>query len=376
MSTCPRCAVQSGPDDRFCRECGGELPAEPNFDDLEPRDPNQPHDPQPPEFADPVEFSGPSVPAVEQDESTVSSPPTMDGWSNLADGWYSGGDQATMQPPMDDLLPYASGNWQPSFTYSDQYEPVAGGYGPVPPQDPSAYQAYGPPPEYTHYGQPPAAPPPKGDRGRGVLLACIIVLAVLLLVTVGALVLRPGGGDDTAGAKSSSPAAAKQSASSSTSTSASPTSTTDTPKEQAEAVDKLLSRAARGKHMLTTAYEQANSCKISPSKAKTKFESAAKNRRGIVASARELDTSRLDNGPRIKSLIISMYNTSAKADDAFAAWAKDGADRGEACLEANAKRTKGNNLSIKAGKQKKRFVRVWNPVAKEFGHSKRSKSGL
>lgn len=377
VSECPRCAAAAESDDRFCRECGGYLTAAPSFDDLEPREahpddaptreyeaPTREHEASTRGYPDPVEFAGPPVPAVdpqpEQDAwQDVVSPPTMDGWSDVAAGWYS--TEPTRHPDVETPYAYAE-EWQPSFNYGDQYDPM-GGYGDTP-----TFQPYGgQQSDYTHYGQPPQAEPSRKARGRGVLVVCVIVLAVLLLGTVGMLVLDPGGDDEADPKKSSTPSSSGKS---------SPSATPNTPQGQAKEVDKVLTRGSSGKNLLTTAYEDANECSISPTEAKAKFENAAKDRRATVRSARRLDTGKLENGARIKSLMIAMYNTSAKADDAFALWAADGVEKGDDCLSPNGKRSKGNKLSTKAGKKKKQFVDVWNPVAENYGHSKRSKGGL
>ncbi|MQA03555.1 MAG: hypothetical protein GEV07_12820 [Streptosporangiales bacterium] len=328
------------------------MSATPSFDDLEAPDPAGDGDPQPQDYGDPVEFAGPPVPAID-DGSTDYPQPTVDSWSD------------------------ADAHWQPSFTSGDQYtiQPTMAQPPGYPPQQypPPPYGV--PPPGMTHYGQPPP-PPQHGGGRRRVVYAALIALAVLLAGTLAVgSVLALGGGDedDTADAKDSSPVATSKKQGEG---SAAPTTGAKTATEQAEAVDALLSKAADGKHLLTIAYDQANNCEITPAQAEKRFEAAADNRRSIVRKARKLDTSRLDNGPRIKSQMIAMYSTSAKADDAFAAWARAGANSGTSCLSETTKRTKGNSLSIRAGKQKQQFVRVWNPVAKQFGHSKRSKSGL
>lgn len=361
MGGCPRCDAQTAPDDRFCRNCGGYVSATPTFDDLEPPAETVTADGPRTDYADPVEFSSSPVPAL--DDGGPYQQPTVGGWSGVADGWFS-----AEQPPMpevDDRGADPRIQWQPSFTSNDQYtlQPPFAPAGQQPYQAPYPYVQ----PEVAHYGPPP--PQPEGKR-RGLVVVGLIVVAVLLvgIAGVGGVLVLGDDGDDTAGPKGSSPAATgKQSPSGASSRAAS---------QQAKKVDDLLGDAADGKSMLTTAYDQANSCKISPAQAEKRFRAAAANRRAIVRSARKLDTSKLERGPRIKSLMITMYSTSAKADDAFAEWARAAADNDKACVSANAKRTKGNQLSVRAGGQKQKFVKVWNPVAKQFGYSKRTKSGL
>jgi len=309
----------------------------------------------------PGQAVGPAVPAIDDTAEAPPYPgvePTMEGWGEPdTRSWYG-------DTPEDQRAWGASPEYQGG--HQADYQAAPHDTGPIP-FDTPAYEA-------PAYGAPEYPGQSRERRGRTGLLVGLAVLVVILLVVVGVLVVSDGDGDNTAGADGSSSPVATSSESSSAS--ASPSASASTPEAQAKAVDDLLSRAAGGKSLLTTAYDQATNCEISPASAEKKFEDAAKNRRDIVASARELDTDKLENGARIKSLMISMYDTSAKADDAFAAWARAGAAKGESCLKGNAKRTKGNNLSIKAGKTKKKFVKVWNPVAEQYGHAKRTKDGL
>lgn len=345
MGSCPRCGAPAHADARFCTECGGYLTTTPSFDDLEPPDPSRTFDDPPTrDLGDPVQFSGPPVPALGDADPPPSPVPFQ-------------------QPP--------TGEWPESPPRPPGVAPPwarEAGRG----QQPPGYGSPGPEPsghapfDAVHYG----APPDRSKRRRrGVLYGGVALLAVLVLATVAVLALDLGGGED-------STAEPKDSNSSATTSRESGSPPASTPRGQAKAVDALLSRAAGGKSMLTTAYQQATDCEISPAVAERKFQRAAENRRDIVRSARNLDTSRLAGGPRVKSLLISMYSTSAKADDAFAAWARDGADKGHSCLKENAKRIKGNELSVRASAQKQRFVRVWNPVAADYGHGKRTRTSL
>ncbi|MQA78908.1 MAG: hypothetical protein GEV10_10605 [Streptosporangiales bacterium] len=360
MANCPRCGIFAPPDDRFCQECGTPLEASsPSFDDLE----EQRHGPAGHETGtqpfSPVQFSGPPVPAID-DTGQPMSPypverPTDETWGDEPTReWYPGYQQADHQTTQYQQADYQQTEYQ---------------------------QAQFPPPQYP----PPDYPPPggydqprresRGGRRQGVLIAALAVLAVIAIASVSMLVVDARGDDSAEPVASSNAPSPKVSESSPEPTDAQslPVSSAES---QAKAVDVLLTRAAAGKSMLTTTYDSALACKISPASAERKFEAAAENRRGIVASGRKLDTSQLENGEQIKSLIISMYGTSARADDAFAAWAGAGDAKNVKCLKGNKLRTKGNDLSIQAGKTKQRFVKVWNPVAGSYGYTKRTKASL
>lgn len=356
MANCPRCGTFAPPDDRFCQECGTPLEASsPGFDDLEePRHGPADHG-QGTQRLSPVQFSGPPIPAIDDTGPPMSPYPV----ERPADDTWN--DEPTRE-------------WYPGHQQADHRQ--------------TDYQAQYPPPQYPPPDYPPPDYPPsgpydqpgrgsRGGRGRGVLIAALAVLAVIAIASVSMLVVDARGDDTAEPAASSSSTAPSPKA-----TEGSPEATDaqslppSSPESQAKAVDALLTRAAAGKSMLTTAYDRALACKISPASAERKFKAAAKNRRGIVESGRKLDTSQLENGERIKSLIISMYGTSAKADDAFAAWARAGDAKNVKCLKGNKLRTKGNDLSIRAGKTKQQFVKAWNPVAGSYGRTKRTKASL
>lgn len=365
MVNCSRCGAPAPPDDRFCQECGSPLTASaPTFDDLEAPRQGPAGDETGTQQFSPVQFSGPPIPAI--DDSQPMSPypverPGDDTWSDQPSReWYPGPQQPDYPQAEHQQFEYQQTDFQQTDFQQTQYLP--------PTYPPPTY-----PPSGGYDG---SERPPRGRR-QGVLIAALAVLAVIAIASVSMLVVDARGddGEPVASGSSSAAPSPKESASSSEPTDAQ-SLPQSSPDAQAKAVDALLTRAAAGKSMLTTAYDRALACKITPASAQRKFEAAAENRRGIVTSARKLDTSQLENGERIKSLIISMYGTSARADDAFAAWAEAGDAKNVKCLKGNKLRTKGNDLSIRAGRTKQQFVKVWNPVAGSYGHTKRTKASL
>lgn len=384
MATCPRCGSPAPDEDRFCRSCGGYLTAATSGLDE--------GDTQRMPGLHPGATRPAGIPAIDDEDGDTPVPPMPEGdafdaarlpmnaypvetpaaddWLDAPDqGWYQDPDGRQAPPPPDFRYPPV-----PPF---GQQPPA--GPPPLPGQPP-----YGQPPPYGGPGgggyedagyYPYDDSPQKGRNGaRTAILAIVGAIAVVALVFGGVLFIgsRRHGTVDAGSTTSASPSAARHS----TSASASPVSSANTPQQQAAAVNRLLDRAVSGKSMLTTAYEQALACKISPADAAAQFEQAAKNRRAIVTSARRLDTSKLPNGARIRQLLITMYGTSARADDAFADWARAGDTAGDSCLKGNGKRAKGNSLSVKAGRQKKSFTKVWNPVARTYGQPQRTKNRL
>ncbi|MGH3096103.1 MAG: hypothetical protein ACRDMV_08910, partial [Streptosporangiales bacterium] len=230
------------------------------------------------------------------------------------------------------------------------------------------------------YGGSPSPPPgpwqqhqPGRGRGRMVLFSALALVVVLGLVGGGLFLTRDGGTSSAEEQRSAAPSPVATGSSAAASSASAPP---NTPKAQVKAVNAVLDEATSGKSTLAGAYSKAIACKISPAKAEKKFAATAKNRRATVAKARKLDTQKLSKGATIKRRLIAMYSTSAKADEAFTKWARAGDAAGVDCLEATADRRKGNRLSVKAGKQKGKFTKVWNPVAREYGYQTRSRDDL
>lgn len=399
MARCPRCGTDAPDDDRFCRTCGGYLTAAaPGFDEGDTQhlplpDPSQSRPARIPALEDHQEpqapHEQPEQPAGTFDTARLPmqaypvEAPAPDGWVDAPDqGWYAeqGADQQGPpapppygspappfgQPPYGEVPPYqpgpAPGQVPPPYGQGPPYGGQGGGF------EGGGFEGAG----YYPYDE---GTPKRGNGGRTAILAVVGAIAVVALVFGGVLFIGSHR-HKTADAGSTRSASASQRGGSASASPKSSTSGASTPQQQAAAVNKLLDRAVSGKSMLATAYDDALACKISPSDAAAQFEGAAKNRRAIVTSAKKLDTSKLANGARIKQLLVSMYSTSARADDAFANWANAGADAGQSCLKGNAKRTKGNSLSIRAGRQKKSFTKVWNPVARTYGQPPRTKNSL
>jgi hypothetical protein len=418
VARCPRCGTDAPDKDRFCRTCGGYLTAAaPGFDEgetqqLPPQDPGATRPLGIPAIDDSEE---PQAPHEQAGDDTFDAarlpmqaypvePPAPDAWLDAPDhGWYAhGGDQQGPPPdqpyppgPPFEQQPNAGPPFQPPYGQAPPYEQGQFGQAPYeqapPPYEPGPAPGQGPPP----YGQAPPyggqgggfenagyypydeGTPKRGKGRRTAILAVVGAIAVVALIFGGVLFVgshRHRTAD--AGSTKSASASASQSGASASASPKSSQSGASTPQQQAAAVNKLLDRAVSGKSMLASAYDDAIACKISPADAATQFETAAKNRRAIVTSAKKLDTSKLTNGAQIKQLLITMYSTSARADDAFANWAHAGDDAGQSCLKGNAKRTKGNSLSIRAGKQKLSFTKVWNPVARTYGQPPRTKNSL
>lgn len=340
MIRCPGCGTYASPGVSFCTQCGQRLADEPAG-----ASPTQPH-------GLPVAWGQPPYPGARPDgepETWVTDPGTS--WP--VDPTWGQGPPPAGSPPA----------WSTTFEQA-------------PPAEHGQWSAGG----YPYGGYPPEPPPgpwqqrpPGRGHGRTVLFSALALVVVLGLVGGGFFLTRDGDESSANEQHSTAPSTmATGTSGAASSSSASPS----TPKAQAKAVNVVLDDATSGKSNLSGAYSKALACKISPAKAEKKFAATARNRRATVAKARKLDTSKLSKGATIKRRLITMYTTSAKADEAFTKWARAGDAAGVDCLESTAKRRKGNRLSVKAGRQKGKFTKVWNPVARDYGYETRSRDDL
>lgn len=226
----------------------------------------------------------------------------------------------------------------------------------------------------------PAAPEPR-RAGTGPLLATA-VLALLALVGGGWLLLTrdpsPPSHSAVSAPSSASPQASR-SPSPSPSPSASPSPTaTPTPDAlaQARAQDALLDRTASSKDAVGQAVSALTACTITPQEAQSVFEQAAAGRRSLLTELGGLELDGLPEGPDLRAALTTVLQSSAEADDAFAAWA---AKQASGCVPDpnDADLTRGLQLSADTARPaKESFVALWNPVAARYGLPPRTADAL
>ncbi|MFR0353276.1 hypothetical protein [Streptomyces sediminimaris] len=229
------------------------------------------------------------------------------------------------------------------------------------------------------YAQPAYVPP--GDEGRGgrgggrggssriPLIAAVGVGIVVLGVGAGAL-LGGGGGD---GKDKNQPVSATAPV---TDGSAPPAA--DPAKQQAVALDKLLTDSGASRASVIRAVADVKGC-TNLGQAASDLRAAAKQRNQLVTRLAGLPVDRLPDHAALTTALTKAWRASAAADNHYAAWADQvGGKKG--CKKGHARPTgqtqAGNRASGTASQQKAQASGLWNTIAKRYGLTQRQPTQL
>ena len=223
-----------------------------------------------------------------------------------------------------------------------------GPYGDPPPPG-GASAPYGAP-----FGGPPDTPPhpwegpqaadaPKQarDHKTPALIAVIAILVVLVGGLAFALVHSRGGSGSPASASSNGPGAATDTAG------------------QASAVNAVLKSGKQAHDRLPGGLATCDDL----AKAAPAFAQLVKGRQQELAKAKALRTDKLPNGAKLKQAMVTMYENSLAADQAYASWSQ----AEQSCGPKAARRTPDYDAAVsannKAAPAKRQVVSLWNPIA-------------
>ncbi|MFD3326217.1 hypothetical protein ACFWW8_13470, partial [Streptomyces sp. NPDC058701] len=250
------------------------------------------------------------------------------------------------------------------------------GQGPVPhPQQ--ARQPYRPHPGQPPHPQqqfagPPPPPPPEAPRrvSPAVVVAVVVGLAVAGL-GVGSLLGDDKPKNNDPGAVPAAPSAAGGSA-----PAAEPRVDPGSP--QAVQLDKLLADSNDSRAAVIKAVEDIKVCS-NLEQAAADLRDAARQREELITRLKELKLDQLPNHVKLSAALTKAWQSSAAADNSYAAWAQDvGGDKG--CKDGKAKNTDnasaGNKASGDATRSKEQAATLWNTIAAKYSLTKRDKSQL
>jgi hypothetical protein len=312
------------------------------------------HDPAAQDFASPRPMGAEPDPAAQN----LGSPGQTSGYGPAAQDFASPGpmpggpDPATQSfgAPMGagpDPATQSFGSPGPMGAGPDPATQNFGAFGapnPAPGYDPAGWDQGAPP-----FPGDPAAPPSDGGTGknRKTLLLAGGVAAVVLLGGGLAYALSQGlSGPDDKPAGGAKPAAASSA-------------------QQSAAVNQILKsgRTARG-HL--------------PSRLRTcddvtagvpGFQQVVRDRQQELSQSKGLKVDQLRNGARLRRSMISAYQSSLAADQAYLAWAQEIQSR--ACGSRTAPLTAHYRDAIsangKAGPAKRQVIALWKPIANTHG---------
>ena len=188
-----------------------------------------------------------------------------------------------------------------------------------------------------------------------------LVLAAAALVVVGAVVavgVALSGGSAPAGQPSASaPPASSAPPSPSAATLAS---------RQAVAVNRLLGSSGASRKALQGAVSDAGHCTNLPS-AVSRIQSVVNQRSTEYHQALALTTAALPGGATVKSDLTAALRGSLNADRAYLSWAKQQLANGCVPTSQSSAYSAATSAGAEADAAKRAFVRVWNPVASQYG---------
>lgn len=197
--------------------------------------------------------------------------------------------------------------------------------------------------------------PHRSGPGRAVLLLAIVaVLSAATGVLVGLGVWPADTTESAQPARVSSTAAASKSANA----------------EQSELsqVAALVKLSARARNEVVGAVQAAGSCDMKPARGVGILEKAIAERKSAIGQIGKLSTAGIPGGqPMIDDLETSLRQSS-KADEGFIGWMKDMASSGSCPVDpaTDTSYQNGYRASKAASTAKAQFLKLWNPLARQF----------
>lgn len=138
---------------------------------------------------------------------------------------------------------------------------------------------------------------------------------------------------------------------------------------QAEALDRLLADSNSSRAAVVRSVANIRKC-ANLDQAASDLRSAAEQRRTMVARLQSLPVDKLPRNGELTSSLIRAWNSSAAADDHYAAWAEQVKNSKKGCKDGRARSTKraveGNRASGDATTAKRQASGMWNAIAKDF----------
>ncbi|ANZ16819.1 hypothetical protein SNOUR_17600 [Streptomyces noursei ATCC 11455] len=206
-----------------------------------------------------------------------------------------------------------------------------------------------------------------GGGRRKIPAAAIVGVIVVALAGVGLGVgwALSGGSDDDAGPKKQDTGTTKAK----TAGGDASKSADDPAASQAKGLDALLADSNNSRSAVIGAVQNIKGCNNLDGAAGD-LRSAAGQRNDLVKRLQQLPVDKLPNSGELTAALTKAWQSSAAADNHYAAWADKAAGKG-GCDKGHAKGGKeagqGNAASGAATQAKRQAAGLWNPIAQKYG---------
>ncbi|WP_327132537.1 hypothetical protein OG311_17215 [Streptomyces sp. NBC_01343] len=293
-------------------------------------------------------------------------PPVTDGFDALFREGDDGGHTRQLPPVQEPVL-----RQPPPRGYPQR------GQRPVPPQaqpfpQPQPQQQQQPPQQQHPQYAPPPPPPEAGRRVPAWVIAAVVIGLAVVGLGVGAL-LSDGK------KQNNDPAAAGATPSAGSSAAAAAEAPVDPARSQAVQLDKLLADSNDSRAAVIRSVDDIKGCR-NLGQAATDLRDAARQREELVTRLQDLKVDKLPDNAKLTAALTKAWQSSAAADNSYAAWADDTAGDKKGCKDGQAKGTgnasEGNKSSGEATRAKESAATLWNAIAAKYALTKRDKSQL
>jgi hypothetical protein len=209
-------------------------------------------------------------------------------------------------------------------------------------------------------------PPPQGPKSGGPSKPLVAAVAALVTVAAGAVVfvVWPSGENSSASTQPTATPSSKQVAEKNTI----PPET----KQQAQVLNKILDDSVGTRRILAGALGRAGKCKTLP-KAIQGFQTVAQRRQNQLRRTKELKVDKLAKGEQLRGTLSEALTASLQVDVVLLKWAQANQRNCHGKPKPSAAHVPGRAAQERrATSAKKRFVVLWNPVAKKTDQPQRS----
>jgi hypothetical protein len=212
-----------------------------------------------------------------------------------------------------------------------------------------------------------------------VLIGIVVAGCVVAGLVVGGLLNSGGSASaNNTPANSATPSAGASASASGTGNSPAGAGN-DAAKQQAQALDSLLNTSGNSRSSVVNAVGSVKNCRDLGGAASA-LRTASGQRTGLITKLGSLSVDKLPNHAALTDALTKAWTASAAADSHYANWADQAQSNHHVCKGGTARSTgeaqAANQASGTATEQKKRAVKLWNAIARQYGLTQREFSQL